>query len=134
MDGFALGKTKVFLKYYHVEYLSKLYEDQVRKIILVQACVRRWLARARYQKAKWEVASSVLTLQRFVRGWLTRKRLARLEQEERQNDLKKKKEAARQKAKKEKDGKKNEVKKEKTNWFKNKLMKRMSSQVWNFSN
>jgi hypothetical protein len=29
MDGWALGKTKVFLKYYHVEYLSKLYEDQV---------------------------------------------------------------------------------------------------------
>ncbi|KAF4520317.1 hypothetical protein B566_EDAN004377 [Ephemera danica] len=28
MDGWALGKTKVFLKYYHVEYLSKLYEDQ----------------------------------------------------------------------------------------------------------
>lgn len=29
MDGWALGKTKVFLKYYHIEYLSKLYEDQV---------------------------------------------------------------------------------------------------------
>lgn len=30
MDGWALGKTKVFLKYYHVEYLAKLYEEQVR--------------------------------------------------------------------------------------------------------
>lgn len=29
MDGWALGKTKVFLKYYHTEYLSKLYETQV---------------------------------------------------------------------------------------------------------
>lgn len=29
MDGWALGKTKVFLKYYHVEYLAKLYEEQV---------------------------------------------------------------------------------------------------------
>jgi hypothetical protein len=35
MDGWALGKTKVFLKYYHVEYLSKLYEDQVRHIFRV---------------------------------------------------------------------------------------------------
>jgi len=33
MDGWALGKTKVFLKYYHVEYLSKLYEDQVSHIL-----------------------------------------------------------------------------------------------------
>lgn len=30
LDGWALGKTKVFLKYYHVEYLSKLYEEQVQ--------------------------------------------------------------------------------------------------------
>lgn len=29
MDGWALGKSKVFLKYYHVEFLSKLYEEQV---------------------------------------------------------------------------------------------------------
>ncbi|KAK8720309.1 hypothetical protein OTU49_013424, partial [Cherax quadricarinatus] len=28
MDGWALGKTKVFLKYYHVEYLTKMYEKQ----------------------------------------------------------------------------------------------------------
>ncbi|XP_067001655.2 myosin-IIIb isoform X2 [Anabrus simplex] len=74
MDGWALGKSKVFLKYYHVEYLSKLYEDQLRKIVMVQACVRRWLAKVRYQRAKWQMASSVVTLQRFVRGWLTRRR------------------------------------------------------------
>lgn len=30
MDGWALGKSKVFLKYYHVEYLAKLYEEQVK--------------------------------------------------------------------------------------------------------
>jgi hypothetical protein len=35
MDGWALGKTKVFLKYYHVEYLSKLSEDQVSHIFHV---------------------------------------------------------------------------------------------------
>jgi myosin III len=29
MDGWALGKSKVFLKYYHVEFLAKLYEEQV---------------------------------------------------------------------------------------------------------
>ena len=30
MDGWAVGRTKVFLKYYHVEYLAKLYDKQVR--------------------------------------------------------------------------------------------------------
>lgn len=29
MDGWALGKSKVFLKYYHVEVLSRIYEEQV---------------------------------------------------------------------------------------------------------
>lgn len=73
MDGWALGKTKVFLKYYHVEFLSKLYEEQLRKIIMVQACVRRWLAKMRFKKQKWQFAVSVLTLQRHIRGWLSRK-------------------------------------------------------------
>ena len=33
MDGWAIGKTKVFLKYYHVEYLTKTYERQVNSSI-----------------------------------------------------------------------------------------------------
>ena len=73
MDGWALGKTKVFLKYYHVEFLSKMYEEQLKKIIMVQACVRRWLAKIRYKKQKWQLALSVVTLQRHIRGWLSRK-------------------------------------------------------------
>ncbi|XP_034945837.1 myosin-IIIb-like [Chelonus insularis] len=74
MDGWALGKTKVFLKYYHVEFLSKLYEEQIKMIIMVQACVRRWLAKIHYRKEKWRVACSVVTLQRHIRGWLARRR------------------------------------------------------------
>jgi len=30
LDGWAIGKTKVFLKYYHIEHLTKLHEKQVR--------------------------------------------------------------------------------------------------------
>ncbi|XP_064105759.1 myosin-IIIb-like isoform X3 [Macrobrachium nipponense] len=74
MDGWALGKTKVFLKYYHVEFLAKMYEKQIRRIIQVQACVRRWLAKIRYQKEKWALARSVITLQRYARGWIIRKK------------------------------------------------------------
>lgn len=75
MDGWALGKSKVFLKYYHVEFLSKLYEDQIKKIVLVQSFVRRWLAKIRCRAVKREKEVSALTLQRHVRGWLTRRRI-----------------------------------------------------------
>ncbi|XP_049877142.1 myosin-IIIb-like isoform X1 [Pectinophora gossypiella] len=82
MDGWALGKSKVFLKYYHVEVLARIYEEQIRKVVLVQASVRGWLARRHFQRLKAQMAISVLTLQKHVRGWLTRKRL-----QERQRQL-----------------------------------------------
>lgn len=64
----------MFLKYYHMEFLSKLYEDQIRKIVLVQSLVRRWLAKVRFVKLKTEKELNALTLQKHVRGWLTRRR------------------------------------------------------------
>lgn len=75
LDGWALGKSKVFLKYYHVEFLGKRFEEQLRKVVLVQSCVRRWLARVRYKRQRTMVSASAVTLQRHVRGWLTRRRL-----------------------------------------------------------
>ncbi|XP_035785819.1 myosin-IIIb-like isoform X2 [Anopheles albimanus] len=87
MDGWALGKSKVFLKYYHVEYLSKLYEEHVRKIVLVQACVRRWLAKAQYRREKQRVALSAVTLQKHVRGWLTRRRMRILKEKQERERL-----------------------------------------------
>ncbi|CAL4059864.1 unnamed protein product, partial [Meganyctiphanes norvegica] len=73
MDGWALGKTKVFLKYYHVEYLAKVYEKQIRRVIQVQSCVRRWLAKIKVDKEKWKIAQSILVLQKYARGWKARK-------------------------------------------------------------
>ncbi|CAG0923942.1 unnamed protein product, partial [Notodromas monacha] len=49
-DGWSLGRTKVCLKYYLEEYLSRLYEKEVRKIIKIQAMVRRYLARLKEKK------------------------------------------------------------------------------------
>lgn len=45
MDGWIIGKTKVFLKYYNIEYLSQVYENQVKKIVKVQAMMRAFLAK-----------------------------------------------------------------------------------------
>ncbi|XP_015784423.1 myosin-IIIb isoform X3 [Tetranychus urticae] len=75
LDGWALGKTKVFLKYYHIEYLSRVYDEVVQKIIRVQAFARRWLAKKRAEKERWNVARSILIMQKYARGWLARKRM-----------------------------------------------------------
>ncbi|KAL1110368.1 hypothetical protein AAG570_007899 [Ranatra chinensis] len=78
IDGWALGKTKVFLKYYHIEYLSRICEEKIRKIILVQACVRRWLAQVKYSRYRKKTVSSIITLQKYVRGWLARRRIKKM--------------------------------------------------------
>ena len=75
MDGWALGKTKVFLKYYHIEVLSRLYQDQLKKIVKVQTFVRRWLARRVYKREqlfKSAAENGALPMQK--RGWMGRKR------------------------------------------------------------
>lgn len=58
---------------------------QVRKVILVQACVRRWLAKLKYKKKRSTAASSAVTLQRHVRGWLTRRKVHAIKEREREN-------------------------------------------------
>ncbi|XP_039280465.1 neither inactivation nor afterpotential protein C isoform X3 [Nilaparvata lugens] len=48
MEGWTIGKTKVFLKYYNEEYLSRLYETQVKKIVKVQCMMRAFLAKRNF--------------------------------------------------------------------------------------
>lgn len=85
MDGWALGKSKVFLKYYHLEFLAKLHDELVRKIVLVQACVRRWLARIHYKQNRAQRSQCAIKLQRHVRGWLTRKHFQQILEREQRN-------------------------------------------------
>ncbi|CAH1176110.1 unnamed protein product [Phaedon cochleariae] len=50
MEHWALGKSKVFLKYYNEEYLSRLYETEVKKIIKIQSILRGFLVKCRMAK------------------------------------------------------------------------------------
>ncbi|XP_043670504.1 neither inactivation nor afterpotential protein C isoform X3 [Vespula pensylvanica] len=59
MEGWIIGKTKVFLKYYNEEYLSRLYETQVKKIVKVQCMMRAFLARK-------NIANKVVNLKKQV--------------------------------------------------------------------
>uniref|UniRef100_A0A1B6LPF4 Neither inactivation nor afterpotential protein C n=1 Tax=Graphocephala atropunctata TaxID=36148 RepID=A0A1B6LPF4_9HEMI len=49
MEGWVIGKSKVFLKYYNEEFLSRLYETQVKKIVKVQCMMRAFLAKRNFK-------------------------------------------------------------------------------------
>lgn len=47
MEGWLVGKSKVFLKYYHEEYLSYAYENKVKKVVKIQSMIRAFLVKKR---------------------------------------------------------------------------------------
>ncbi|XP_031508315.1 myosin-IIIa isoform X3 [Papio anubis] len=73
LDNWALGKTKVFLKYYHVEQLNLMRKEAIDKLILIQACVRAFLCSRRYQKIQEKRKESAIIIQSAARGHLVRK-------------------------------------------------------------
>ncbi|XP_059516951.1 myosin-IIIa [Myotis daubentonii] len=73
LDNWALGKTKVFLKYYHVEQLNLMRKEAIDKLILIQACVRGFLGSRRYQKIQEKRKESAIIIQSAARGLLARK-------------------------------------------------------------
>ncbi|XP_076177941.1 STKc_myosinIII_N_like and MYSc_Myo21 domain-containing protein ninaC [Ptiloglossa arizonensis] len=72
MEGWMLGKTKVFLKYYNEEYLSRLYETQVKKIVKVQCMMRAFLARK-------NIASKITNTKKTVVKQASLKKMASVE-------------------------------------------------------
>ncbi|KAF4788490.1 Myosin-IIIa [Turdus rufiventris] len=66
LDNWVLGKTKVFLKYYHVEQLNLMRKETVDMIILIQAYVRGWLGSRRYKKIKEQREQSAIKIQSAV--------------------------------------------------------------------
>ncbi|KAG7231250.1 hypothetical protein INR49_012081 [Caranx melampygus] len=76
LENWAMGKTKVFLKYYHVEHLNLMVQQATQRLILLQAYVRGWLGARRYQRILKEREQSALVLQSAYRGHKVRKRVA----------------------------------------------------------
>jgi myosin-3 len=103
LKSWAVGKTKIFLKYYHVEKLGQLLAGYERAAVVAQRVVRGWLARKRvallreekrhrdavkiqaairsflakchYQKILDHRNHNATTIQRVVRSWLIRRRV-----------------------------------------------------------
>ncbi|KAL0107922.1 hypothetical protein PUN28_014885 [Cardiocondyla obscurior] len=103
MEGWIIGKTKVFLQYYNQEYLSRLYETQVRKIVKVQCMMRAFLARKNIaSKIKKEIVKkasikksisfseeeAALLIQKTYRGHVVRKDMKPVLKEEMSQETK----------------------------------------------
>ncbi|XP_027261146.1 myosin-IIIa isoform X3 [Cricetulus griseus] len=73
LDNWALGKTKVFLKYYHVEQLNLMRKEAIDKLVLIQAGVRAFLGSRRYQKLQQKRKDSAVIIQSAARKHLMRK-------------------------------------------------------------
>ncbi|XP_041923787.1 myosin-IIIa isoform X1 [Alosa sapidissima] len=76
LENWVLGKTKVFLKYYHVEQLNLMMRLTTEHIVLVQACVRGWLGAKRYRNVLKQRQQSAVVLQSAYRGQKARKQVA----------------------------------------------------------
>ncbi|XP_060080055.1 myosin-IIIb-like [Ylistrum balloti] len=74
MDHFALGKTKVFLKYYHIEQLARKYEAYHRKVVTLQSVIRGWHARTRFFQTKWQRDKAATLIQSPIKGFLVRRK------------------------------------------------------------
>ncbi|CAH1790113.1 unnamed protein product [Owenia fusiformis] len=73
LKDWAIGKTKVFLKYYHIEELSRKFEEHQQKIVLAQSVMRMWLQKQRFKKLVAKRQHSAVILQSFLRGYVARK-------------------------------------------------------------
>lgn len=52
LEDWVIGKSKVFLKYFHEEYLSRAYETKVKKVVKIQSIIRSYLVKRRLLKSE----------------------------------------------------------------------------------
>ncbi|CAF0909477.1 unnamed protein product [Rotaria sordida] len=78
MNNYAIGKTKVFLKFHHIEQLNIEHKNFLTKIIHLQSYIRMYLVKKQNQilkinNNKTNYEKSVVRLQTMVRSFLARR-------------------------------------------------------------
>nr|XP_034991520.1 myosin-IIIb [Zootoca vivipara] len=74
LEKWALGKTKVFLKYYHVEQLNLFLREVIGRVVTMQAYTKGWLGARRYKKLKEKRTNSAVAIQSAWRGYDARRK------------------------------------------------------------
>ncbi|XP_039769110.1 myosin-IIIb [Ornithorhynchus anatinus] len=74
LDQWLLGKTKVFLKYYHIEQLNLLLREVIGRVVIMQAYTKGWLGARWYKRVKVKRENSAVTIQSAWRGYDARRK------------------------------------------------------------
>ena len=64
--GWLIGKTKVFMKYYHVDQLNDKLKPIAGKAIIIQKWVRRFVARRKFKRLLEKMRACVKAVQGFI--------------------------------------------------------------------
>ncbi|XP_053483869.1 myosin-IIIb [Ictalurus furcatus] len=81
LDNWVLGRTKVFLKYYHVEQLNLLLREVMARVVVIQAYTKGWLGARRYHKEKEKRNHGAIIIQSAWRGYVARQHVKRIKQD-----------------------------------------------------
>uniref|UniRef100_A0A8C0GL37 non-specific serine/threonine protein kinase n=1 Tax=Chelonoidis abingdonii TaxID=106734 RepID=A0A8C0GL37_CHEAB len=74
LDNWVLGKTKVFLKYYHIEQLNLFLQEVIGRVVVMQAYTKGWLGARRYKRIKERRENSAVAIQSAWRGYEARRK------------------------------------------------------------
>ncbi|XP_045874168.1 myosin-IIIb [Meles meles] len=78
LDHWVLGKTKVFLKYYHVEQLNLLLREVIGRVVVLQAYAKGWLGARRYKRIREKREKGAIAIQSAWRGYDARKKFKKI--------------------------------------------------------
>uniref|UniRef100_A0A286Y0P1 non-specific serine/threonine protein kinase n=1 Tax=Cavia porcellus TaxID=10141 RepID=A0A286Y0P1_CAVPO len=78
LDHWVLGKTKVFLKYYHVEQLNLLLREVMGRVVVLQAYTKGWLGARRYKRVREKREKGAITIQSAWRGYDARRKFKKI--------------------------------------------------------
>ncbi|XP_023384230.1 myosin-IIIb [Pteropus vampyrus] len=78
LDHWVLGKTKVFLKYYHVEQLNLLLREVIGRVVVLQAYAKGWLGARRYKRIREKREKGATAIQSAWRGYDARRKFKKI--------------------------------------------------------
>uniref|UniRef100_A0A673U853 non-specific serine/threonine protein kinase n=1 Tax=Suricata suricatta TaxID=37032 RepID=A0A673U853_SURSU len=78
LDHWVLGKTKVFLKYYHVEQLNLLLQEVIGRVVVLQAYAKGWLGARRYRRVREKREKGAIAIQSAWRGYDARRKFKKI--------------------------------------------------------
>ncbi|XP_039503225.1 myosin-IIIb [Pimephales promelas] len=84
LEHWVLGKTKVFLKYYHVEQLNLMLREVIARVVLIQAYTKGWLGARRYRRERERRNNGAVIIQSAWRGHMARQNLKLIKKEREQ--------------------------------------------------